>query len=484
MACAPRHSIETAVTFGSVPREETGSPSLLCTLASRVLAAESDSGVLTLLRRQSVDLLVIHETVSETQGLSLVARVRLAAPGLPIVVLAAEPEADAAVQFIRAGAHDYFRGPLVPENLPRLEAAVRNRRGLSQTRDPQFFAPECPASVSLAGQSQALRRTLEMIRRVAKSHLSPILILGETGTGKELAARAIHLLRGGLSENFVAVNCATLTPTLLESELFGHMKGAFTGADRDKAGLFEMAAEGTIFLDEISEMPVSLQAKLLRVLQEKEYRRVGGTRNIPCRATIIASSNRDLGAESRNGRFRADLYYRLAVFPVIMPPLRDAERRQDILLLADYFIRTSAGEGPARTLSEPARQKLLRHDWPGNVRELRNVVDRALILASEGEITPEALIIDGQPSTPPASGAADVPAKEFSLETAERLFILRALEEASGQRTQAARLLGITRATLHAKLKRYRITVPETPNATPAAVPSIPPASRLQEAFA
>jgi DNA-binding NtrC family response regulator len=456
-------------------------------MASRVLAAGCDSDVLSLLRRHSVDLLVIHESIPAAQSLPVVAMARRLTPDLPIVALAAEPNAGAAVQFIRAGAHDYIRGPLTLEDLPRLESLAQNRICPPKANQPQFFSPECPPGITLVGQSPALRRTLGLIHRVAKSQLSPILIMGETGTGKELAARAIHALRGGTADNFVAINCATLTQTLLESELFGHTKGAFTGADRDKVGLFEMAADGTIFLDEISEMPVSLQAKLLRVLQEKEYRRVGGLKNIPCRATIIASSNRDLSAESREGRFRADLYYRLTVFPVMMPPLRDAQRRDDILLLADYFMQAAAGEGPARTFNEAACQKLLRHNWPGNVRELRNVVDRAMIMMPEGEITPEALLIDGQPAAEPAatasSATAALPAKEFSLETAERLFIMRALEEAGWQRTRAARLLGITRATLHAKLKRYRIQVPETPTAGMAA-PAIPTAPRLQEAFA
>jgi two-component system response regulator HydG len=331
----------------------------------------------------------------------------------------------------------------------------------------RFFAPECPPGVPIVGHSRALRETLQLVRLVAESDTSPILIVGGTGTGKELIAAAIHALRGGNADNFIAVNCAALTASLLESELFGHVKGAFTGADREKTGLFEVAGRGTLFLDEISEMPSGLQAKLLRVLQEKKFRKVGGTRDIPCEATIQTSSNRDLAKESRDGTFRPDLYYRLAVLPITLPPLRD--RPEDIPLLAEYFIETlgaAARVGP-RTLSPDAIDTLLRHDWPGNVRELRNVIERALILERGPQITPAGLRMDV-----PATGATALTAPptplptdgDLSLETAERLFITRALQETGWQRTRAAALLGITRATLHAKLKRYKIAFPGLAN--------------------
>jgi transcriptional regulator with GAF, ATPase, and Fis domain len=328
----------------------------------------------------------------------------------------------------------------------------------------RFFAPECPRGVPIVGRSAALRKTLETISLVAESNTSPILIVGETGTGKELAAQAVHTLRAGQPDNFVAVNCATLTANLLESELFGHVKGAFTGADQEKAGLFELAGVGTIFLDEISEMPSNLQAKLLRVLQERRFRKVGGTKTIACRATIIASSNRDLAKESRAGAFRHDLYYRLAVLPIEMPPLRAPERRPDIPLLADYFLELlrPAGRVAPSALAHESTELLLMHPWPGNVRELRNVMERALILEKGSQITPASLRLEctSTSQTPLASAAA--PADDFSLETAERMFITRALQETGWQRTRAAALLGITRATLHAKLKRYRIAFPES----------------------
>ncbi|MFW6065792.1 MAG: sigma-54 interaction domain-containing protein, partial [Planctomycetota bacterium] len=292
----------------------------------------------------------------------------------------------------------------------------------------------------------------------------PVLIMGETGTGKELAARAVHAWRCGEDEPFVAVNCAALTANLLESELFGHVRGAFTGADKDKTGLFELAGGGVILLDEISEMPVALQAKLLRVLQEHSFRKVGGTKDITFEGTVVASSNRDLPQEVEKGRFRRDLYYRLAVFPINLPALREQSRRDDVEVLAEYFLRTStiAGEHSITELTPGAIEKLRAHDWPGNVRELRNVIERGLLMETSDKLTPASLYVGGesQGSTPAAEAQANNP-DDFSLETAEREFILRALRETGWQRTRAAALLGITRATLHAKLKRYDIKPPE-----------------------
>ena len=316
--------------------------------------------------------------------------------------------------------------------------------------------------------------TLETLGKVARSRCNPILILGETGTGKELAARAVHSWRCDDDERFVAVNCAALNASLLESELFGHVKGAFTGAEREKVGLFELAGTGTIFLDEISEMPLELQAKLLRVLQDRTFRKVGGTKDLTCEATVIASSNRPLSTEAAEGRFRKDLYYRLAVFPITLPPLRDPRRRSDVLLLAEYFLRNSqiVSSRSIVGLDHPACEKLLSHHWPGNVRELRNVIDRALILERGRRIGAESIqlgdlcvcpcAVEAASASPEEAQpqAATTESKAFSLKTAEREFILRALRETGWQRTRAAALLGITRATLHTKLKRYDIHPP------------------------
>ena len=326
-----------------------------------------------------------------------------------------------------------------------------------------YFSPHCPPSVPLVGSSRAILDTLELIRMVARSQCNPVLILGETGTGKELAAQCVHAWRGGGDENFIAVNCAALTGNLLESELFGHVRGAFTGADRDKKGLFEVAGDGTIFLDEISELPGELQPKFLRVLQEQQFRKVGGTQDIASGATIITSSNRDLLAEVRVGAFRKDLYYRLAVFPITMPSLRSPERRSDITLLARYFLKTSQIRSSrcVEGLTHEAERILLGHDWPGNVRELRNVITRAQILEKTKEIHPESIVLDLiETNSTVAKCMEESHSRSLSLETAERRYIRRALEETGWRRAKAARLLGITRATLHTKLKRYDITPP------------------------
>lgn len=334
----------------------------------------------------------------------------------------------------------------------------------------------------MVGKSQAVLNALRMIRLVAGSRCDPILIVGETGTGKELAAKAVHLIRHP-NDSFVAVNCAALTATLLESELFGHVKGAFTGADRDKTGLLELAGAGTLFLDEISEMPMDLQAKLLRVLQERTFRKVGGIKDIACDATIMASSNRNLKNEVQANRFRRDLYYRLNISPIVLAPLRAPERRDDISLLAQYFVETSTicPEKPNKitSLTRLALEALEKHDWPGNVRELRNVIDRAILLETTDKIGLSGIVIDPTESAQAAENPTAGTVRGFSLAKAERELISRALQETGWQKTRAAALLGITRATLYAKVKQYNITKDSPTAVEPAENASTPPVSEL-----
>jgi len=435
--------------------------------------------------RPAPRLVVLAEQARPGETAGLVAQLRATCPQSRPVVLSHRASIAAAVEAVRAGAWDYLACD--EQGLARLRDALI-ATAADAPADADFLPPGVPAVACAQGMIDALR----MLHRLAESRCNPILLLGQTGTGKELAASAVHAWRCGGEEPFVAVNCAALTAGLLESELFGHVKGAFTGADRDKTGLFELAGGGTIFLDEISEMPPDLQAKLLRVLQERTFRRVGGTADVACRATVVASSNRDLPAEVRAGRFRKDLYYRLAVLPVTLPPLASPARRADILPLARHFLAASDVVPPSlpRQLSPAAEQALLAHDWPGNVRELRNAVERALILCAGRPIEPADLmlppaagqsqVVAGQatPSaaaeTPQAPAAATPrpPRREFSLETAEREFIARALRETGWQRTKAAALLGITRATLHAKIKRYRLRPPVEEAAAAAAAPA------------
>ncbi|UCF44442.1 MAG: sigma-54-dependent Fis family transcriptional regulator [Planctomycetota bacterium] len=365
-------------------------------------------------------------------------------------------------EFIRIGACDYIHGK---QDYSRLEKIVSRINDESRSNDPEtssadFFAEDYAASVRIVGRSKAIRDKLKMIKLVAASCCNPVLIVGETGTGKELAAKAIHLLRHP-NEQFIAVNCAALTANLLESELFGHAKGSFTGADREKTGLLELAGFGTILLDEISEMPMDLQAKLLRVLQEKNFRKVGGTNTIPCNATIIASSNRNLQNQIRAKRFRRDLYYRLNICPITIAPLRAPERREDIKLLAEYFLKTSTicpeKAGRITSLTKLALEALQKHDWPGNVRELSNVIERAIMLETTDKIGLSSIMIDPLPYDESSDGPTADHVTNFSLEKAERELIARALRETGWQKTRAAALLGITRATLYAKVKQYNI---------------------------
>jgi transcriptional regulator with PAS, ATPase and Fis domain len=342
----------------------------------------------------------------------------------------------------------------------------------SQTNSNNFFAEDCAASACIVGQSKAILSTLKMIRLVAASRCNPILIAGETGTGKELVAKAIHTIRHA-DEPFVAVNCAALTANLLESELFGHVKGSFTGADREKTGLLELAGSGTLFLDEISEMPIDLQAKLLRVLQERTFRKVGGIKNIHCNASIIASSNRNLSEEVQANRFRRDLYYRLSTYPITIAPLRARERRADIGLLAEYFLKTSTicpeKANKITSLTKLAIEALEKHDWPGNVRELRNVIERAILLETTDKIGLSSIAISPTEWGEASGFSASRRIKDFSLAKAERELICRALQETGWQKTRAADLLGISRATLYAKVEHYNIEKRSSPQ--PVAIP-------------
>jgi len=450
--------LNRVVMLSSDPRRAEQLRACMVELVQEAVYAEEAPHLLQLLQQAPADLILFCQDDWPQRSTSLLERTLSICPEAAVVVVAEKPDVQAAVRCVRAGATDYFTGPADAEHLGRLIRGLQSERGAAGASRERFFCAACPPGVPIVGRSEATVRMLEMIRVVSESRCNPILILGETGTGKELAARAVHAWRCGRPDSFVAVNCAALTANLLESELFGHVKGAFTGADREKTGLFEAAGDGTIFLDEISEMPPALQAKLLRVLQERCFRKVGGTRDVPCSATVVASSNRELKKAVDEGDFRKDLYYRLAVFPIQIRPLRDERRTEDIPLLAEYFLSVSdISDGKEIDgFSPEAMQRLSAHNYPGNVRELRNVVDRAILLEQGGRIGLESLHLD---DTEPADGCGqDDPESRFSLKAAEREMIIRALRETGGQRTRAAAMLGITRATLHAKLKRYDIS--------------------------
>jgi two-component system, NtrC family, response regulator AtoC len=370
----------------------------------------------------------------------------------PVIAVVPSRELGPSLAALEAGADDVVREPVDEISLAlalhRVAAIPRDLAGL---RSPGSLGP-----VNLVGESPAMATVRDTIARVA-GHRTTVLILGESGTGKELVARSIHQSSPRHERRFVAINCAALPPSLLESELFGHKRGAFTDAIRDKVGLFEDADGGTLFLDEIGEMPLALQAKLLRVLQESEIRRVGDNASITVDVRLIAATLRDLSADVAAGRFREDLFYRLAVVPLTVPPLR--ERRRDVLPLATHFLAIhNARHRRDVTLTEEALAVLERHSWPGNVRELENVLERALVLCDGSELTAD-FIESMLPSrgAPPASGdPADLSIKKATRFLEEDL-IRRALEATHGNRTYASRLLEISHRALLYKIKEYGI---------------------------
>jgi Nif-specific regulatory protein len=353
------------------------------------------------------------------------------------------------------------------EEQRRLASVERRARALEQSlKTARGELHQRYGFEQIIGRSPLLREALRRAAQVARTEAT-VLITGDSGTGKELVARAIHHASPRADGPFVAVNCAALPDTLLESELFGHERGAFTGADRQKPGRFELAAGGTLFLDEVGDLSAPVQVKLLRVLQEREYQRVGGTATLKADVRLITATNRDLAAEMAAGRFRSDLFYRLSVFNVHLPPLR--ERGDDVLLLADAFIRTLAdkmGKGDV-TLSRDAREVLRQHPWPGNIRELQNAIERGLITCEGALVTAAHLAVqpvsEGAVATPPAAPPAAQPmsvAASGSLQDLERAAILDALHRTHGHRSRAATLLGLTRFQLYARLKRHHIEVP------------------------
>lgn len=430
--------------------------------AEQIYAADDAGDIQRSVRDAEPTLIVFDADVPDAVITQAVQTLRRNGIEIPVIIIRTEDRKENELTLRQIGVLDIVFGYA---DVGRMGVIIDRLAGSAPETDDRFFIEDCPAAVSIVGKSQAMQRTIRMIRLVAQSACNPILIVGETGTGKELAAQAVHLLRHGSDRSFVAVNCAALTATLLESELFGHVKGAFTSADRDKTGLLELAGSGTIFLDEISEMQPDLQAKLLRVVQEKRYRKVGGAEELECKATIITSSNRNLLKEVESGKFRQDLYYRLSICPIVLSPLRCQTRKEDILLLAEYFIRNSIicpeKQGRIKGLTKLAAETLLRHDWPGNVRELRNVIERAILLEASDRIGTSTLILNPEhfesPQTmEPFTGGL----KDFSLEKAEKELVKKALEESGWQKTRAASLLGITRATLYAKVKQYNIQEP------------------------
>jgi len=399
-------------------------------------------------------------------GLALLAEVRERWPALVVVLMTAYASFDTARRALRLGAYDYVDkdGEFRAELASILERAARERRLSDENARLAGTVDSLTRDLAtIVGDSPATQRVVELARKVAVTD-STVLLCGESGTGKDLFARAIHLASRRAGGPWVKVNCGALPEALLESELFGHERGAFTGATRQKPGRFEDAAHGTLFLDEIGELPLPLQVKLLQVIEEKTFHRVGGNQALTVDVRILAATNRDLAAMVRAREFREDLFFRLNVFPITLPPLR--ERPGDVPQLAAFFLRR---HGAAEDKLTPAAlQALGRHSFPGNVRELEYALERAMILAGSDPIGAEHLSLGGVAAGPrgAADGAPDwvpvIPPEGLSLEVLERELILRALERAGGNKSQAARLLGLSRRTLYSRMERHGLRPPGT----------------------
>src|ERR1700688_3216296 len=417
----------------------------------KVTTVSTAEEAISILENSAVDILMTDLKLPKSSGLDLLQRVHDQHREVAVIVLTQYGTIDSAVAATRLGALDYVTKPFRVEELrSRLERAAHAVELQQENRLLREQLRTRPGFGGLIGVSAKMQRVYKMVEKVSQ-HNYPVLILGESGTGKELVARSIHFLGVRQNKTFVPVDCSGLVPTLIESELFGYVKGAFTGAQQSRVGLIETANGGTLFLDEIGELPIDMQAKLLRVLQEHEVRPVGGNQRVPVDLRIIAATNRDLETAIRTGGFRQDLYYRLNVVQIKLPPLR--ERKADIPLLVNTFLeKFSDAARPIRSISEDAMRRIMAYDWPGNIRELENAIERAVALGSGPILHVGDLPSNLQYST--SEKLADVD-QLVPLESLERRAIFRALQETSGDKLAAARLLGIGKTTLYRKLKQY-----------------------------
>jgi len=429
--------------------------------------AETAEAALARLDAEVPDLVLTDLKLPTQSGVELLRQIKSLLPRTEVAIMTGHGSIESAVDAMKLGAYDYIEKPFRVEKMRLLLQRMAEKVRL--VTENAFLRERVNTEESLdgiIGTSANIQDVLRMISRL-KDTRTPVLISGESGTGKELVARAIHF-RGTMAQTpFVAVDCGSLVPTLMESELFGYEKGAFTGATKTKAGLFQAANGGTIFLDEIGELPLEMQAKLLRVLQEKEVRPVGSNSNVTVDVRVIAATNRDLEAAYRDGTFRKDLYFRLNVVTVHLPALRD--RRSDIPMLVHHFLDRYA-QGANLQVTSAAMKSLLHYDWPGNVRELENCVARAVTLGDHHIIDVQDLppaIRTEQPSATPMSPQDSASISTTALAEMERMTILRVFEQANGDKALAGKMLGISRATLYRKLKRYNIPVKAASSATP-----------------
>jgi two-component system, NtrC family, response regulator AtoC len=423
------------------------------------LEAASGESALAVLEEQPAHMILTDMVMPQMSGIEFLEKVKKMLPRTEVAVMTGHGSIETAVQAMKLGAYDYISKPFSP--LEELRLFLRRMaEKVRLVEENQFLRDRMDTETQLhgiVGSSAKIQDVLRMVSRL-KDTRTPVLITGESGTGKELVARAIHFRGAFANRPFVAVDCGSLVPTLIESELFGYEKGAFTGALKSRTGLFQSADGGTVFLDEIGELPLEMQAKLLRALQEKEVRPVGSNQSVKVDVRVIAATNRDLEKEYRSGTFRKDLYFRLNVVTLHVPPLR--ERRSDIPMLAHWFLDRCA-PGRSVQVTNGAMKSLLQYDWPGNVRELENCVERALALGDQQMIDvddlPPAIASTAPASENPVTSQSAQAYSTTDLEDIERTTIERVFQQVKGDKVLAGKMLGISRATLYRKLKRYNI---------------------------
>lgn len=441
--------------------DDTGHRIMLKTLLSgwgyRVAEADDGSAAIDAVRERPFDLILMDIRMVKVSGLEALSAIKAINPAIPVIIITAFSSVETAIDAMKKGAYEYLTKPLDFEELRmKMEQAMDHSRLREENRLLKEIIGEHFDTRNIIGRSPTMIKLMETTSKAAFSDAT-VLITGESGTGKEMIAGAIHFNSARRDNPFIKLNCAAISEGLLESELFGHERGAFTGAIRRRDGRFTQAHRGTLFLDEISEMSMAMQAKLLRVIQERELTRVGGEDVITVDVRIIAATNQDLLSEIQNGNFREDLYYRLNVITLRVPPLR--HRKEDIPLLAEHFLKVFADKNgkSVKGFTPQAMDSLIRHQWPGNVREIMNTIESAVVLSSSEYISESDLpLVPADARFPPEEGAAapsDAPLDEL-----EKTAILKTLKVSGGNKSEAARKLGITRATLHKKLKRYGVT--------------------------
>jgi len=423
--------------------------------ANRAEVAPDGAAGLAMLAKESFDLVILDLKMPGLSGMEVLAKIRQEYPQVVVIVITGYATIESAVEAIKGGAYDFLPKPFTPDALRAIVARALDRRALALEnillRDElkATFGPD-----AIVGQSESMRKIEEMVRKVSPTDAT-VLICGESGTGKELVARAIHRHSNRGDKPFVVVDCGSLVENLFESELFGHVKGSFTGATATKYGRLELANGGTVFFDEIGNISINIQTKLLRVLQERQITKVGSSQVINVDVRVVAATNKDLHEAVQMGTFRDDLFYRLSVVPITLPPLRD--KRGDIPLLADHFLRkyNRKRKKTVQAISDRAMKALIEYDWPGNVRELENAIERAVVLTENDVIEPSDLLYYGLSVEASSRPDTDLPRR---LADVEMQHIARMLKKYSGHRGKTAEALGIDRKTLRSKLKRYGLT--------------------------